>query len=101
MRWFACGFLFGVLLFPVVERFQLGGDWLWVAAPGFWVLDANPGIWLVCKVLERRDLCIGLGFDSGPLEWLERAWLYLSLGLMYGAVALLVYAARPYARRLP
>jgi hypothetical protein len=90
MRWFTSGFVFGALLFPAIEYFELGGELLWAAAPGFWlwVFYANPAIWLVCDVLGRDDLCIGLAFDNGPLEWLEYAWLYLSLGLMYGLLAL-------------
>lgn len=88
MRWFTSGFVFGASLFPAIEYFGLGEDWLWTARPGFWVFEANPAIWLVCDVLKRDDLCIGLGFDSGPLEWLEYGWLYLSLGLTYGLLAL-------------
>jgi hypothetical protein len=88
MRWFAGGFLAGLLLVPVVDHFRLSGDWLLVAAPMWWVFDANPVTLVACEVLERADLCIGLGLDGGPLEALEHAWLYVSLGLMYGALAL-------------
>jgi hypothetical protein len=88
MRWFACGFVVGAGLFPFMEWFRVGDHLSWLAAPAGWLILVNPATWLICDVLQRDELCIGLGFDSGPLEWLEYSWLYLAFGLLYGALAL-------------
>ena len=92
MRWFLAGFAFGTALFAAL-MLGLVGDWVFAVLPRAWWFGANPVVFVVCDVLGRSDLCIGRGFDGGPLEWAELAWLWIAPGLLYGSVALVLRAA--------
>jgi hypothetical protein len=41
-------------------------------------------------MIGNREACAGLGFDGGPLEWIEFTLLYISTGLYYGSVFLFI-----------
>ncbi len=47
-------------------------------------------LWPICK-LSKTNICRGLGFDGGPLEWIEWLFVYTSMIICYGLVFLSVY----------
>jgi len=64
-----------------------------VPLPRFWVVwlsDANPVVYVLCDVMQRRDLCVGLHFEDGPLEGVELAWLLFAQGAPFGLTAVLL-----------
>jgi hypothetical protein len=99
VRWFVAGCAFGAALLTAVLVLHVDGAWVGAALPRFWLFDANPIVWAVCDVFARRELCIGLGFDGGPLEWAERGWMFTAAALMYGALALALRLAVRSCRR--
>ena len=92
MRWFVSGFVLGSVLFMAACWLGTGAEFAWLWTPLRWSFSANPFLWLICDVLQRRELCIGLPLDGGPLEWLDRAWMYVAPGLSVGTLAWLLGA---------
>jgi len=66
----------------------------------FWLFDANPVVRVVCDVMQRRELCIGLGFDGGPLQGVERAWFVLAQGAPFGLATALAVRFRRRRQRM-
>jgi hypothetical protein len=99
---FILGFLVGLVVFELGILFA-GFTGQAVPIPrfwSFWVFDANPVVYVLCDLMHRGDLCIGLAFDGGPLERVELAWLLFAQGTPFGlaAVATLAWFRR---RRRP
>ncbi len=56
-------------------------------------------LWPVCSYSKTSGYCIGLGFDDGPLQWLEYGCVFLSLILFYGLVFWVVYRLLQYIKK--
>ncbi|MBU2566272.1 hypothetical protein KKG46_01790 [Patescibacteria group bacterium] len=89
---FIVGAIFGQLLLYGLLHFVNQGD-LWVtylAYPAFIVRYVDvPLLWL-CNIFNS-NLCIGMGLDGGPLEWVEWAVMYTSMSVTYGLLFVIIY----------
>ncbi|MBT4153207.1 MAG: hypothetical protein HOE53_01000 [Candidatus Magasanikbacteria bacterium] len=47
-------------------------------------------LWPVCA-LSQTNICRGLGFDGGPLEWVEWTSIYLHTMVFYGLLFVGIY----------
>ncbi len=48
-------------------------------------------ICLVDQKIFKANLCRGLAFDGGPLEWVEWASVYISMAVVYGLLTFVIY----------
>ena len=50
----------------------------------------EPALDWICGFF-KPDLCRGLGFDGGPLVWVEYVWFFIVMGVYYGLIVEIIY----------
>lgn len=93
LKLFCIGLLFGAILFtvPFFDLVHLGRfdsilikllfQILYIPV---WITIPLGDIIHMIDIFFESDIDIGLGFDGGPLEWLEWLVFFVAMGLWYG-----------------
>ena len=90
LRIFLIGGSFGLALFLILvwlaSRPEEGVELplISVLFPWFHLNLDDRFLELLCNILNRPNLCRGLGLDGGPLAWVEYIWAYVSPFIFYG-----------------
>ncbi len=83
---FLIGSLVGILIL-ILGLFQIKIQILLL--PAVLGIVAFDGLLAAVKLCQIKEIfCTGLGFDGGPLEWLEWASLFVGMMLVYGLIFL-------------
>lgn len=48
-------------------------------------------LYFFCDLFNQGSMCRGLGFDGGPLEWIEWVSVFVTIALAYGLLGLAVH----------